>query len=328
MTNTAPPQAAGLAQLSPSEKRALLARKLAEKRAAPQQFPTSYPQRRIWFLEQLLPGNTAYNVPGAVRVAGPLDLELWRRCTRLVAARHASLRTTFSAVDGEPVQLVWPELFPSVELVSLLDIPAAQRDQAVREAAAREFARPFDLAAGPLMRMRFLQVAPEEHIALLTLHHSIGDLWSTSLFIGELAAHYEAALAGAQPALAPLPIQYSDFARWQRAKVERGGYAAAEEYWREALRGAPAALELATDRPRPPMQTTRGGSVPFQLPREIMDRARELAAAEGATVFMVLLALFQSVLHRYSRQDDFVVGVPVAGRERPETDTLDRKSVV
>ncbi|MFE2175305.1 amino acid adenylation domain-containing protein [Kitasatospora sp. NPDC059462] len=314
------------ATLSAAEKRALLAERLRRKQAAAQprrhRFPASFPQQRMWFLDQLTPGDTAYNVCGATRIRGPLDLELWRRAVSAIARRHEALRTTFRAVDGEPVQVVTEGAEPEFAVVACEHLAGPDGEEGIKALAREEFARPFDLATGPLVRMRFLRLAADEHVLLLTIHHIAGDLWSTSVFLDELVTLYGGYASGTEAVLPALPIQYADYAVWQRKRLDGDGAAGDLAYWTAALAGAPAALELPTDRPRPAVRTTRGGSRPFALSAPVMDRVREFSRAEGVTPFMTLLAAFQVLLHRYTREEDVVVGVPVANRGRPEVERL------
>ncbi|MFF7457092.1 amino acid adenylation domain-containing protein [Kitasatospora sp. NPDC008115] len=314
------------AALSAAEKRALLAERLRRRQASakPRQhrFPASFPQQRMWFLDQLTPGDTAYNVCGATRIRGPLDLELWRRAVAAIARRHEALRTTFRAEDGEPVQVVTEGAEPELTVVRCEHLAGPDGEEGVQALAREEFARPFDLATGPLVRMRFLRLAADEHVLLLTIHHIAGDLWSTSVFLDELVALYAGYATGTGARLPELPVQYADYAVWQRKRLEGDGAAADLAYWTQALAGAPAALELPADRPRPAVRSTRGGSRPFTLSARLMDEVREFSRAEGVTPFMTLLAAFQVLLHRYTREEDVVVGVPVANRGRPEVERL------
>ncbi|MFE0043489.1 non-ribosomal peptide synthetase [Streptomyces albireticuli] len=312
-----------LGDLTPEQKRALLAERLrAGKRKQRRRFPASFSQQRMWFLEQLTPGNAAYNIPGAMRVHGPLDLEIWRRCCAEVVRRHESLRTTFEDADGQPVQVVAGTGEVEVTLAACENLRGPEGEEGIRKLAREEFTRPFDLGTGPLLRMKFLRLGPEEHILLLTMHHIAGDLWSTSVAFDELVTLYGAFAAGTEPELPELPIQYADYAVWQRERLDGDAPAADLEYWKRTLQGAPATLELPTDRPRPAVQGMRGGSRPFDIPGPVMERLRELSRKEGATPFMTVLAAFLVLLHRYSREEDIVVGVPVAGRGRPEIERL------
>ncbi|MGW4115980.1 amino acid adenylation domain-containing protein [Actinosynnema sp. NPDC004786] len=310
-----------LSGLSPAQKRALLAERLTRRRSV-RRFPVSFAQQRMWFLDRLSPGDAAYNVPGALRVHGALDLEVWRRCCAEVVRRHEVLRTTFEEVDGAPVQVVAERGEIDITLVDCPHLHGPDGAAGVEELARAEFARPFDLGKGPLLRMRFLRLAPDEHVLLMTMHHIVGDLWSTSVAFGELIALYGALSTGAEPALPDLPVQYADFSAWQRKRLDGDGLAADLDYWTATLAGAPAALELPTDRPRPPVRSTRGDSRPFAAPAPVMARLRELARHEGATPFMAVLAAFLVLLHRYSREEDIVVGTPVAGRGRREVEGL------
>ncbi|KRV49161.1 non-ribosomal peptide synthetase [Wenjunlia vitaminophila] len=317
-----------LSSLTAAEKRALLAKRLrgdgGAKRPRPRRrrFATSFSQARLWFLDQLNPGSAAYNVPGALRVHGPLDLEVWRRCVNEIARRHEALRTTFQEEEGEPVQVVVDELEPEFRVVECGHLHGPDGEPGIRALAREEFARPFDLRHGPLLRMVFLRLAPDEHVLLLNMHHIVADLWSTSVLFAELVALYDAFASGADSPLPDLPIQYADYAAWHRKRLEGEASADDLEYWRGTLDGAPPMLQLPTDRPRPPVQSTNGGSVPFRLPAPLLERVRELSRDEGVTPFMTMLAAFVVLLHRYSKEEDVVVGVPVANRGRPEIERL------
>ena len=312
----------GLDALSAAEKRALLADRLREKKMQRRRFPASFPQQRLWFLDQLAPGSAAYNVPGAVRIHGPLDLEAWRRSGNEIARRHEVLRTTFEQADGQPVQVIAEASEPEFTVTDCAHLRGPDADQAIQALAREEFARPFDLATGPLLRVRFLRLSPDEHVLLLTMHHIVADLWSTSVAIGEMVSLYEMYRTGRDSVLPDLTIQYADYAVWQRQRIEGDALAADLEYWKQALAGAPPALEIPADRARPDVQGTRGGSRPFRLSGPVADGLRTLGRSENATPFMTLLAAFQVLLHRYSGSDDIVVGVPVANRGRPEIERL------
>ncbi|WP_433527967.1 amino acid adenylation domain-containing protein [Micromonospora sp. CA-263727] len=301
-----------LDRLSTDDKRRLLAERL---RARVREFPLSFPQQRLWFLEQLVPGGAAYNVPIAVRLAGPLDLAVWRRCCDEIVRRHDALRTTFAEVEGEPVQ--------RVAATGEADLAVVDCDgNDVRRLLQEEVQRPFDLGTGPLLRVRFFRVAPQEHVLLLTMHHIVADLWSVAVAVQELITLYPALRDGRPSPLPALPIQYADFAAWQRRQLEGPGLAEDLAYWTAALDGAPPVLDLPTDRPRPPVQSSRGGSTEFRLPGPLTERLRALSRQEGATPFMTVLAAFAVLLRRYSGQDDLVIGAPIANRTRPEIERL------
>jgi amino acid adenylation domain-containing protein len=319
-TDATGPGIAALSGLSAHDKRALLADQL--RRQHRQRFRASFSQERLWFLSRLMPDSTAYHLGGAVRIGGPLDLAVWRRSCQEILLRHEALRTGFEEVDGELVQVVAGYAEANVSIVDCAYLVGAEPDDQLYRLAHEEFARPFDLSEPPLLRQRLLRIAAEDHILLFTLHHIVADQWSMAIFIDEVFTAYAASIAGSELVLPRLPIQYPDFAAWQRERIDRGTLDEDLAYWTKALTGAPPALELPTDRPRPTIPTSRGGSSSFILPGPVMDRLRALGRQTGATTFMTLLAAFQVLLHRYSRQDDVVVGVPVTNRGHAETDRL------
>ncbi|MFL6257618.1 MAG: amino acid adenylation domain-containing protein, partial [Pyrinomonadaceae bacterium] len=284
--------------------------------------PLSFAQQRLWFLDQLQPGTATYNIPSALRVEGRLDAHALRRSLDEVVRRHEALRTTFEVADGEPRQFVSGESTLSLPFVDLRGLPAAEREQEARRLADEEARRPFDLTRGPLLRAALVQLADEEHVLLFTMHHIISDAWSSGVLVGELAELYESFVAGREPSLPELPVQYGDFAAWQRAWL--GGEVLREQldYWVKQLAGAPAPIELPTDYPRPPLQTYRGAVRYLTLPRALTEKLNELSRREGVTLFMTLLAAFQTLLQRYTGQTDIVVGTPVAGRSRTEVERL------
>jgi amino acid adenylation domain-containing protein len=280
--------------------------------------PLSFAQQRLWFIDQLEPGSAAYNLPYAVRLRGRLDAAALERALAETVRRHESLRTRFPSVDGEPAQVIDP---PTPIHLSLVEVSAdADPEAALRTLCADEALRPFDLAAGPLLRGTLARVGDDDHALLLTLHHAVSDGWSTGVLVRELSALYTAFAAGEASPLAPLPLQYADYAAWQRARLSGEVLEAQLAWWRETLRDAPPLLELPTDHPRPSMPTGEGGTVRFTLSAETADALRALARREGATLFMTLLAGWQLLLSRWSGQDDVCVGTPVAGRTRLETE--------
>ncbi|HEY3110881.1 MAG TPA: amino acid adenylation domain-containing protein, partial [Chloroflexota bacterium] len=284
--------------------------------------PLSYAQQRLWFLDQLEPGRATYNVPAATRLVGPVEVGALARSLNAVVARHESLRTTFPADEGRPRQEVAPGMELPLDVEDLSGLAPAAREAAVRELARAEAARPFDLARGPLLRARLLRLGPAEHVLLVTLHHIVTDGWSLGVLLRELTALYPAACRGELAALPPLPVQYRDYALWQRDRLQGPVLERQLAYWRERLAGAPAALELPTDRPRPPTQSFQGATATRRLPAVLVGRLRALAEREGATTFMALLAGFQALLGRYAGQSDVVVGTPIANRPRPELEGL------
>ena len=307
-----------LANLTPEQMRALLADKLKQKTAAYESFPASSAQERMWFLDQLEPGSIAYNIPSAARIRGELDMAAWHAAVADMVARHRVLRTTFALQGGSVAQMVHPTLDIRTRVIDLSDADPRRHEQLLADAMAAEFGQPFDLARGPLVRFTMLRFAPGEHVLLLTLHHIAADLWAATILFGELLAAYRARCEGHAPQLSPIDVQYTDYSVWQRRQLDNHAWDGDADYWTTELAGAPRSLELPTDHPRPLVRRSAGSSVPVQLDPEVLAGVRELAVARGTTSFVVLLAAFDALLWHYSRQDDIIVGVPVANRQRPE----------
>ncbi|MGH7412374.1 MAG: amino acid adenylation domain-containing protein, partial [Candidatus Methylomirabilis sp.] len=284
--------------------------------------PLSFAQQRLWFLDRLEPSNPFYNHTEAVRISGRLRVDALQRALDGIVARHESLRTTFVAMDGSPVQRIAPAKSGTLSVVDLGDVPRAEREANAELLAAEEARRPFDLARGPLLRATLLRLSEEEHILLLTIHHIVFDGWSKEVFFREMAVLWEAFSTGGPSPLSPLPIQYADFAVWQREWLQGEVLESRLSYWKHRLQGAPSVLELPTDRPRPAVQHYRGARESFELPRTLAEALHELSRREGVTLFMTLLAAFQTLLFRYTGQDDIVVGSPIANRARTETEGL------
>ncbi|HYG62862.1 MAG TPA: amino acid adenylation domain-containing protein, partial [Thermoanaerobaculia bacterium] len=278
--------------------------------------PLSFAQQRLWFLHRLAPDSAVYNVPLAVRLSGRLDAAALAGALRGIGRRHEALRTTFDERQGHPVQVIEPEPRLTLTLLDLSDLPPAEREAEVLRQAHTEALAPFDPAAGPLVRATLLVLGEEEHTLLVTMHHIVTDGWSMGIFLRELTALY----AGRE--LPELPVQYGDFAAWQRAWLSGEVLESQISYWRERLAGAPVRLTLPTDRPRPAVETHRGASLPVTLPPELSQSLTALARREGATPFMILMAGFAVLLGRYSGQGDVVVGAPIAGRNRREIEGL------
>ncbi len=306
-------------ELTSGEKRARLAELLRRKAGPLRQFPLTFAQQRLWFLDQLEPGNTAYNIISALRMAGPLDTAAMERAVADLLRRHEPLRTVFRTAEGQPVQVVLPFLEPRIP-VEAVDAPEGERHPAALRIVAEEQARPFDLARGPLFRARMLRLGEDDHVLVLAMHHIVTDGWSIGVLYRELCASYAAYVEGRPPELPPLPIQYADYAVWERAQAGRMEEQLA--YWRTVLRGAPALLDLPLDRPRPAVQTHAGGMVRLKYPPAFGETMRALAQRLEVTPFMVILAAFNALLSRWSGQDDVVVGTPTAGRSRKETEGL------
>ncbi|MCA1614248.1 MAG: condensation domain-containing protein [Acidobacteria bacterium] len=310
-----------IGDLSPDE-RELLGLLLDEEGGELDTFDLSYSQRRLWFLDQLDPGSAAYNIPTAVRLRGALGVGNFGRSLDEIVRRHETLRTTFKAVEGRPVQVIAPSLALPLAVEDLTGFGADVREAEVMRLAAAEARLPFDLAQGPLLRARLLRLGAAEHVLLLTMHHIICDGWSMGVFIRELAAVYEAFGAGKPSPLPDLPIQYADYAAWEREHLQGGVAARQLDYWKRQLGGELPVLRLHTDRPRPLAQTFRGARHYVSLPPSLAESLKRLSRGEGATLYMTLLAAFQTLLHRYTGQDDLTTGSSIAGRNRDETQGL------
>jgi amino acid adenylation domain-containing protein len=284
--------------------------------------PLSFAQERLWFIDRLEPGSTAYNIPAALRLTGALDERALERALGEIVRRHEALRTVFGEVDGSPVQVITPFDGFALPVEDVSALGEADREAAVRRRVGEEAARPFDLAAGPLFRASLLRLGAEDHVLLLSMHHVVSDGWSTGVLFRELSALYAAYRDGSDSPLAELPVQYADYAVWQREQLAGEVLDRQLAYWKERLAGAPALLELPTDRPRPPVQSHRGARERFGLPLALLDRLQALGRSEGATLYMVLLGAFQLLLSKYSGSEDVVVGSPIAGRTRREVEEL------
>ncbi|HSN97076.1 MAG TPA: amino acid adenylation domain-containing protein, partial [Candidatus Nanopelagicales bacterium] len=281
----------------------------------------SFAQQRLWFLDQLEPDSPSYSIPSALRVRGELDIEALRRVFEEIVRRHEALRTTFVAHEGSPLQIIHPPATWMLPVIDLSGRPEDARQEELERLLIEEVRRPFHLDRGPLLRTTLVKLAPEEHVLLLDMHHIVSDGWSTGVLVREIGALYPAFHAGQSSPLPELPIHYADFAAWQRAFLAGEPLDREIAYWRRRLSGAPA-LELPTDRSRPPVQTFRGAQHHLTLPRELHDALAQLGREQGATLFMTLLSAFVLLLSRYSGQHDICVGTPVAGRNRAELEPL------
>ncbi|HHP0292688.1 TPA: non-ribosomal peptide synthase/polyketide synthase [Pseudomonas aeruginosa] len=277
----------------------------------------SFAQERQWFIWRLDPHSAAYNIPVALRLKGPLRRDALQGALDLLVQRHETLRTTFVEHDGAPRQVIHPTLPIAIEERRP---PVAGED--LKGLVETEAHRPFDLQRGPLLRVLLLPLATDECVLVLTLHHIIADGWSMQVLVDELIRVYAALRHDEPPALAELPIQYADFAAWQRQWMDGGERERQLGYWVSRLGGEQPLLELPSDRPRPQQQSHRGRRIGIPLPAELAEALRRLAQAEQGTLFMLLLASFQALLHRYSGQNDIRVGVPIANRNREETEGL------
>jgi amino acid adenylation domain-containing protein len=285
--------------------------------------PLSFAQQRLWFLDKLEQGSSFYNLPSTVRICGAtLNVSALEKSLRQVTQRHEVLRTTFTIIEGQPMQVISPESHFALPLSDLGHLPPTQRNAEAQRLAREEALRPFDLSTGPLVRARLLRLATEEHVLLLSMHHIVSDGWSIGVLIREVAALYEAYASGGESPLAELSLQYGDYAVWQREWLQGEVLEQQLAYWRQQLADAPPVLELPTDYPRPAVKTFNGAALSLMLPRSLSEEMQGLSRVEGVTLFMSLLAAFQLLLWRYSGQEEIAVGTPVAHRTRAETEEL------
>ncbi|HVG43628.1 MAG TPA: amino acid adenylation domain-containing protein, partial [Longimicrobium sp.] len=284
--------------------------------------PLSFAQERLWFLDRLEPGSASYNIPAALRLAGALDAAALERALGEVVRRHEALRTTFTEVDGSPVQVIAPFGGFALPVEDLSGLGEVDREAAVRRRAGEEARRGFDLSAGLLFRVALLRLGEEDHVLLLSIHHIVSDEWSMGVLFRELWALYTAYREGRESPLPEPPVQYADYAVWQREQLAGEVLDRQLSYWRELLAGAPELLELPTDHPRPAVQTNRGAAVPVGFSLELLERLQALGRSEGATLYMTLLGAFQVLLGKYAGSEDVVVGSPIAGRTRGEVEGL------
>ena len=291
-----------------------------EDRFAP--VPMTFSQSRLWFLEQFAAHGAAYVISAAMRVLGPFDVDLFARACDQVVARHESLRTVFFELDGRPHQRLRDELRADVRIEEVPEAAAEDVEGEVRRREAQLIGQPFDLGAGPLFRVRLLRFGPHQTVVLLNMHHLVSDRWSMGVLMRELTEGYGALAAGRPHGPAEPPIQYADFALWQQGPQAQTAWETDLAYWRHKLDGAPSDLGLLTDRIRPREKSYQGASVPVEIPPALVGPLRELARAEGATMFMVLAAAYKALLSRLSGNDDVVVGTPVAGRTLVELEPL------
>ncbi|HVR95732.1 MAG TPA: amino acid adenylation domain-containing protein, partial [Thermoanaerobaculia bacterium] len=284
--------------------------------------PLSFSQERLWFLDRLDPASPAYNLAYFCRLEGALDAAALARSLVEIVRQHEVLRTSFPARDGQPVQVVAEKAVFALPRVDLTGLPAGPARAEVDRLAAVEARRPFDLASGPLIRGILLRQGAGEHVLLLALHHIVSDAWSRGVLLAELARLYPAFQAGLATPLPPLAIQYADFAVWQREWLRGGALESQLAFWRQRLGAEPPALDLPTDHPRPAARSSAGGALPVAVAAGLARGTRALALQRQVTPFMLLLAAFQSLLHRYTGQETVLVGSPIANRHRPETEGL------
>jgi len=282
----------------------------------------SFAQQRLWFLDQLSPGGTVYNISANMVFKGPLDLAALEASLNEVVRRHESLRTSFGLIDGQPVQTIAPICSLILPVINLVGSSVGEREAEVQREAQEDRKTPFDLTFGPLLRLKLLRFGAEEHVLLFSMHHIITDAWSEGILFDELRTLYHDFAAGESSTLPELEFQYADFSAWQRKSLQGTVLETQLAYWKKQLAGAPALLELPTDRPRPAVQSYRGARQSCFLTNDLTQGLRSLCQREGATLFMTLLAAFQTLLSRYTGQEDIVIGSPVAGRNRTETEGM------
>lgn len=325
-----------LADLSPA-KQALLEKRLRDerqqegdrttdipRRAQEDAAPLSFAQQRLWFMQQWEPESAVYNEVVAIRLSGPLHVEALTLAVREIMRRHEVLRSTYPTVDGQAQQLIDPSVHESltIDLIDLREVPAGEREAEMQRRIAREVQRPFHLGQEVPWRRLLLRLDEQEHIALTVMHHIITDAWSMEVFVGELTTLYAAFSTGEASPLPQTPLQYADYACWQRQRLEEGKLERQRAYWKGQLGGTLPVLELLTDAPRPAVQTFHGRRHPVVINQSLSQALQALGRREGATVFMTLLAAFKVVLSRYSGQEDVVVGTAIANRTRPELEQL------
>ena len=283
--------------------------------------PLSYAQQRLWFIHELEPATSAYNVPAAVRICGKLDVKALEQTFSELVRRHEPLRTRFSLVNGVPRQVIGEISDFEIQKVDLTAAPPEEREEKAKSLAREEAGQPFDLELGPVLRIKLLCLSDEDHVLLLTMHHIVCDGWSLGILLREVSALYGAFSAKLPSPLKDLPVQYADYSAWQRSWLHGPVMDQQLGYWKRQLAGI-AALELPTDFPRPAVQTQHGSRMKIELPSDLCGKLRSFARSRGATLYMALLAAFEALLHRYTGQENFAIGSPIAGRKHAETEGL------
>jgi len=284
--------------------------------------PLSFAQQRLWFFDQFEPGNFVYNLTTPVLFEGDLNIQALEQAFSEIVQRHEALRTAFDFREGQPVQIVLPPQSIRINVVDLSHLQEKEQQGRREDIFHSEARRPFDLKSGPLLRAILLRLREDKHLLLFGVHHIVSDAWSSGVLIHELGELYTALVTGKTPSLPTLPIQYADFAVWQRQWLQGAVLEQQLEYWRKQLGASALVLELPADRPRPALQTFNGSSIPFSIPQDLTEPLKALTRSEKATLFMTLLAAFKVLLHRYTGQDDITVGTPIANRQRQEVEHL------
>ena len=285
-------------------------------------FPASFAQQRLWFLDQLEPGTAAYNLVRAFRITGPLDVSALTSAIRAVVRRHEALRTVFETVEGEARQVVLSDVDIQVPIVDVTHLPQREAQPAALRIAGEEGKKPFDLTKGPLFRALLVRLSRDQYLLVLAMHHIVTDGWSISILFRELARCYEGSVNQKEPELPELPLQYVEYAQWQREYVSAEVLANQVEYWKNKLAGAQTILDLPADHPRPATHSWHGATEELIFDSQILAELKKLAQQEGATLFMVSMAAFQALLWRYTGQDNILVGTPTAARSQIEIENL------
>lgn len=285
-------------------------------------FPASFAQQRLWFLDQLEPGTAAYNLPRAFRITGPLNIDILTQSFQTVVQRHAALRTVFDSVDGEARQVVLSEVEVSIPVIDLAEVPDKDREAEAIRIATEEGKKPFDLSEGPLLRPVLVRLSPDNYLLVLVLHHIITDGWSIALLFREVTKCYAALTRDEVPQLPELPLQYTEYAQWQREYMSGEVLKNEIEHWKSKLAGAPTLLDLPADHPRPATHSWRGATEEITLDRSMLAQLKAVAQTERSTLFMVAMAAFQALLWRYTNQESILLGTPIAGRHEVEIENM------
>ncbi|MDQ3255227.1 MAG: amino acid adenylation domain-containing protein [Acidobacteriota bacterium] len=285
-------------------------------------FPTSFAQQRLWFLNQLEPGSSAYNLPIVMRVSGALNVATLEQSLDKILRRHEALRTTFAVLDGQLVQVIDPNSSLHLRLVDLCDLCQVARESEARRLVSEAIRRPFDLSVGPLFRAALWRLGAKDHLLLLNMHHAVADGWSFDVLLKELKSLYQSSSTGQRDTLPELPIQYADFAQWQNEWLQGEVLEAQLAYWGQQLSDLTPELNLPADRPRPAVLSSEGAVLSVPLPKPLIEKLKVLSRREGVTLFMTMLAAFKALLYRYTGQTDISVGSPVANRNRVEIENL------
>ncbi|MGZ4135759.1 MAG: condensation domain-containing protein, partial [Tumebacillaceae bacterium] len=301
---------------------ALVQNQRIPRRTSDDVLPLSFSQQRLWFIDRMGQAGTSYNMPYLLHLQGKLQVDALKGALQEVVERHEILRTTFPMVNGEPVQAIAPVQELPLHLLDVRGLTEQERESTLQKRLAEEASYPFRLAEGPLFRVTLFLLGEEEHHLLLNMHHIVSDGWSMGGMVREIADLYAAFAKGEPSPLEELPIQFADYALWQKEWMQGEVLEKQLAYWKEQLRGAASVLELPTDRPRPPVQTYNGADLAFEMPKSLLDAIKVVGQKAEATLFMTLLAAFHALLYRYTGQGDILVGTPIAGRTRTELESL------